>query len=306
MIYSHDIIKKRILVTGSNGMLGQRIIHFFSNLENVELLACSVEDKQVPGSRAVEYLQTDLRKRESIKGVVLNFYPDFIINAAAFTNVDLCESDKENAWKLNVKGVEYLAEACRALDAHLVHISSDYIFDGKRGPYSENSKPNPLGYYGRTKLASENALKISGAINTIIRTNVLFGVANSRPDFVRWVINSLREKKQINIVTDQINNPTYIDDLVSAISKIIEFRRQGIFNIGGRDLLSRYDFAIKIAKYFNLDESLINPIKTEDLKQAALRPLNSGLITIKAESQFGFKPHSIDETLGIMKRELSL
>jgi len=306
MIYSHDIIKKRIFVTGSNGMLGQRIVHYFSKLENVELMACSVEDKQVPGDKEVEYIQCDLRKRESIKSAVLNFYPDFIINAAAFTNVDLSESDRENAWKLNVKGVEYLAETCRVLDAHLIHISSDYVFDGKRGPYSEEAKPNPLGYYGRTKLASENALKISGAVNTIIRTNVLYGVANSRPDFVRWVINSLRSNKQINIVTDQINNPTYIDDLVSAISKIIEFQRQGIYNIGGRDFLSRYDFTIKIADYFNLDKNLINPIKTVDLNQAAPRPLSSGLITIKAESQLGFKPHSIEETLAIMKKELSL
>jgi len=306
MIYSHDIIKKRIFVTGSNGMLGQRIVHYFSKLENVELMACSVEDKQVPGDKEVEYIQCDLRKRESIKSAVLNFYPDFIINAAAFTNVDLSESDRENAWKLNVKGVEYLAETCRVLDAHLIHISSDYIFDGKKGPYSEDAKPNPLGYYGRTKLASENALKISGAVNTIIRTNVLYGVANSRPDFVRWVINSLRSNKQINIVTDQINNPTYIDDLVSAISKIVEFRRQGIYNIGGRDFLSRYDFTIKIADYFNLDKSLIHSIKTIDLNQAAPRPLNSGLYTIKAESQLGFKPHTIDETLAIMKKELSL
>jgi dTDP-4-dehydrorhamnose reductase len=306
MIYSHDIIKKRIFVSGSNGMLGQRIIHHFSKLENVELLACSVEEKQVPGEKEVDYIQCDLRKRENIKSAVLNFYPDFIINAAAYTNVDLSETDRENAWKLNVKGVEYLAESCRVLDAHLIHISSDYVFDGKRGPYTENVKPNPLGYYGRTKLASENALKISGALNTIIRTNVLYGVANSRPDFVRWVINSLRAGKQINIVTDQINNPTYIDDLVGAISKIVEFRRQGIFNIGGRDFLSRYDFAIKIADYFALDKNLINPIKTEDLKQPAPRPLKSGLITIKAESQLGFKPHTIDETLAIMKKELSL
>lgn len=306
MIYSHDIIKKRIFVTGSNGMLGQRIIHFFSKLENVELLACSVEDKQVPGIKEVDYIQCDMRQRDNIKSAVLNFYPDFIINAAAYTNVDLCESDRENAWKLNVKGVEYLAEACRVLDAHIIHISSDYVFNGKRGPYLESSKPSPLGYYGRTKLASENALKISGAMNTIIRTNVLYGVANSRPDFVRWVINSLRDGKQINIVTDQINNPTYIDDLVYAISRMIEFRRQGVFNIGGRDFLSRYDFAMKVVKYFGLDESLVKPILTEDLKQPAPRPLSSGLITIKAESELGFKPHTIDETLGIMKKELSL
>jgi dTDP-4-dehydrorhamnose reductase len=140
----------------------------------------------------------------------------------------------------------------------------------------------------------------------VLRTNVLYGIADSRPDYVRWVVNSLKQGKIINIVTDQINNPTYIDDMVQAISKVIEFKKYGVYNIGGRDIISRYDFAIKIADYFNLDKSLINPITTDMLKQPAKRPLKSGLITLKAESEFGYKPHSINETLSIMKKELSL
>ena len=155
MIYSHDIIKKRIFLVGANGMLGQRTADFYSRLENVELLTCSVEDE--PVLHNIDYVQCDLSKRENIKKIIFDFYPDFIINAAAFTNVDQSETERETAWKINVKGVEHLSEACRVLDAHLIHISTDYIFDGIRGPYSENAKPNPLGYYGRTKLASENA-----------------------------------------------------------------------------------------------------------------------------------------------------
>ncbi|HKI76921.1 MAG TPA: SDR family oxidoreductase, partial [Ignavibacteriaceae bacterium] len=226
--------------------------------------------------------------------------------AAAFTNVDLSESEKELAWKINVKGVEYLAEGARIIDAHLIHISSDYIFDGKNGPYSETDKPNPIGYYGRTKLASENALKISGCINTVLRTNVLYGIADSRPDFVRWVVNSVRAGKQINIVTDQVNNPTFIDDLVQAINRIIEFRKQGVFNIGGREFLTRFEFTELIANFFKLDKNLINPILTEELNQPAKRPLKSGLLTLKAETEIGYKPHVIGETLVLMKRELNL
>jgi dTDP-4-dehydrorhamnose reductase len=207
---------------------------------------------------------------------------------------------------LNVKGVEYLAEACRVIDARLVHISSDYIFDGINGPYPESAKPNPLSYYGRTKLASENALKISGILYTILRTNVLYGVAEGRPDFVRWVVNSLRDGRPIRIVTDQINNPTFTDDLVQGISKAIEFNKQGIYNIGGRDFISRFEFTGRIADYFGLDKSLISPIITGDLKQPAPRPLKSGLYTLKAETELGFRPHSIIESLAIMKRELSL
>ena len=303
-MFPEDLIKKRILITGANGMLGQRTIFNLALAKNYELLGVSLEDEAVFSN--VDYKCVDLTNRDDFKQVVYNFCPDFIINTAAFTNVDLSETERETAWKVNVKGVEYVAEAARVIDAHVIHISTDYVFDGKRGPYSEKSRTNPLGYYGRTKLASENVLKTSGVFNTIIRTNVLFGIADSRPDFVRWVVSSLRAGKKIRIVTDQINNPTFIDDLVQAISKIIEFKKYGLYNIGGREFLSRYDFTIKIADYFQLDKSLIKKIVTEDLNQPAKRPLKSGLLTIKAESEFGFKPHSIEESLAIMKKELSL
>ncbi|HVO75820.1 MAG TPA: dTDP-4-dehydrorhamnose reductase [Ignavibacteriaceae bacterium] len=298
------MIKKRILIVGSNGMLGQRLINFFKSQNCSELLGCSVEKETVV--KNIDYVQCDITKRDQVKSVIFNFYPDFIINAAAYTNVDQSETDREIAWKINVKGVEYLAEASRVLDAHLIHISSDYIFDGTKGPYSETAKPNPVSYYGRTKLASENALKISGTIHSILRTNVLFGRAEeNRPDFVRWVVKMLGSGETIRIVTDQINNPTFVGDLVQGINKVIDFRKEGIYNIGGRDFLSRYDFTMEIAEFFKLDKNLVKPILTEELKQPAKRPLNSGLITLKAETELGFIPHSIKEVLSIMKRELS-
>jgi dTDP-4-dehydrorhamnose reductase len=300
-----DLIKKRLLVFGSNGMLGQKAIEFYSSIGDYEVLASSFEEKSFLNN--INYLQCDLSNRNEVKKLVYDFCPDYIVNAAAFTNVDLSETERETAWKINVKGIEYIAESARVLDAHLIHISTDYIFDGKNGPYLENDLPNPLGYYARTKLASENALKISGVRNTIIRTNVLYGATkHGRPDFVKWVVDSLRAKKQIRIVTDQINNPTFIDDLVQAINKIIESKKEGIYNIGGSDFLSRYDFTLMIADYFNLDKKLIIPIKTEELNQAARRPLKSGLITIKAQSELGYKPHSILQSLELIKKELSL
>jgi dTDP-4-dehydrorhamnose reductase len=303
-MFSHDIIKKRILVIGANGMLGQRVIRFYSKQENVELLGSSIEPE--PVYKNTEYVCCDLSKRESVKKVVYDFYPDFIINTAAYTNVDKCEVERETAWKTNVKGVEYIAEVCRVVDAHFIHISTDYIFDGTKGPYDETAIPNPLGYYGRTKLASENALKISGSIYTILRTNVLYGIAESRPDFVRWLVNTIRKSEKVRIVIDQINNPTFIDDLVQAISKAVEFNKQGIYNIGGKEFLSRYDFSLKIADYFNLDKNLILPIKTSELNQPAQRPLKSGLITLKAETELDYKPLSVIESLAMMKKELSL
>jgi dTDP-4-dehydrorhamnose reductase len=301
----NGLVKNRIIITGANGMLGQRAVEYYSLKENVELLATSVEDKSVIDS--VDYMSCDIKSRDKIKKVIYDYCPDFIVHTAAFTNVDLSEKMREDAWKINVKGVEYIAEAARAIDAQIIHISTDYIFDGKNGPYHENDLPNPIGYYGRTKLASENALKISGTLFTILRTNVLYGFArNSRPDFVRWVINSLTKKERIRIVKDQINNPTFIDDLVQAINKIIEFKKTGIYNIGGKEFLSRLEFTNRIADFFNLDKNLITPITTEELNQPARRPLKSGLWTLKAETELGYKPHSISESLMVMKKELGL
>lgn len=302
---STELVKRRIIIAGGNGMLGQRLIEFYNKLNDVELISTSVEEKSVFDD--VDYVQADISNRNEIKKVVYDFCPDFIINAAAYTNVDKSESERELAWKINVKGVEYLSETARVLDSHLIHISTDYIFDGKNGPYTENDTPNPLGYYARTKLASENTLKISGCKNTILRTNVLYGTAKySRPDFVKWVVESLRANKEIRIVDDQINNPTFIDDLVHGINKIVELRREGIYNIGGNEFINRYEFTLMIAEYFKLDKNLVKKIKTEELNQPARRPLKSGLITIKAQSELGYKPHTILQSLELMKTELKL
>ena len=196
MIHSQNLIKNRILITGANGMLGQRLAKFFLSQKNCELMLTSLEPECV--YKEVNYIPENLSKRESVKKIVYEFFPDVIINTAAFTNVDLCESEREKAWKVNVKSVEYLAETARIIDAHLIHISTDYVFDGRNGPYSEKDVPKPISYYGRTKLASENTIKLIGVINTIIRTNVLYGPVDfGRPDFVRWVVSNLREEKEM-------------------------------------------------------------------------------------------------------------
>lgn len=305
MSYNSDIVKKRILVTGANGVLGSNVAMFYSDQDNVEL-CCTAKTKE-NNSLDIPIIVCDITDREKLKKTILEFCPDYVINTAAFTNVDKCETERETAWTVNVKAVEYLAEACRAIDAHLIHISTDYVFDGKQGPYSEVDKTNPISYYGRTKLASENALKISGINYSIIRTNVLYGaIEKGKADFVYWVVQSLENGKDIKIVTDQFNNPTFVEDLVSGINKIIEFKRSGIFNIGGRDFLSRFELTKLIADYFELNKNLIHPILTEELNQAAVRPLKSGLVTLKAETQINYKPHTIIESFEKIKSKISL
>ncbi len=296
------IIKTRILIIGSNGMLGQRLTEFFSESKHFELLTVSAEEKSF--IQGVEYKSLDIIQKQKVKELILDFFPDFVINVAAYTNVDKSEYEKEIAWKVNVKGVENIALYSWTIDAHLIHLSTDYVFDGKAGPYTEEDKPFPINYYGRTKLAAENSIRTSGVRFTIIRSNVLYGpVKFGRHDYVRWVIDSLKSGKEIRIVTDQFNNPTYIDDICSAINKVIEYKKEGIFNIGGFEVLSRYQFTLRIADFFSLNKALIKPILTQDLNQPAPRPLKSGLINLKAETQLGYKPRSLEETFELIKKE---
>lgn len=304
MISSKDILKRRILIVGSNGRLGQSLVKKIMVREKTELLCSSIENESL--IKGVEYSKTDITIKDQVKKLVLDFVPDYIINAAAFTNVDKCETERELAWKINVSGVENLAHYSRLVDAHLTHVSTDYVFDGNDGPYSESDSTNPISYYGRTKLASENALKISGSKFAIVRTNVLFGPSEfGEPDFVNWVVDSLKSKKKIRIVTDQINNPTFIPDLADGILKIIDLDRDGVYHLGGREFLNRFEFTEKIADHFRLDSSLIEKIITQELNQPAARPLKSGLITLKAETELNYKPRSLKEAFIIMTKEQS-
>jgi dTDP-4-dehydrorhamnose reductase len=299
------MIKKRIMVIGANGLLGERLLEFYKDNSNVELLCSSIEENSF--TEGVEYIPLDITSNNDVRDAIKSFYPDVIINAAAFTNVDACETEKDSAWKVNVDGVDNLAKHAIISDAHLIHISTDYIFDGVSGPYDENALPNPMSYYGRTKLASENLLKNYDNNSTIIRINVLYGPGgHGKIDFVRWVVDSLRGEKVIRIVTDQVNNPTFTEDLVAGINSVIELGKSGLYNMGGAELLSRFEFTVKIADYFGLDKSLIQQIVTADLNQAAHRPLNSGLINLKAESQLNYKPRKIEHALKFMEKFLDV
>jgi dTDP-4-dehydrorhamnose reductase len=179
------------------------------------------------------------------------------------------------------------------------------VFDGKNGPYDEDSKPNPIGYYGKTKLASENAVLGAEIPYAILRTIVLYGSGiDVKQNFALWIINSLRAGKQITVVDDQIGNPTFVGDLATAMIKTFELNREGTFHIGGGTQLSRHDFAVKAAEIFELDASLIKRIKTSDLNQASPRPMMSGFITLKAQTQLGIRFLTAAEGLALLKREM--
>lgn len=282
-------------------MLGQSLVNLFSNTDQYEIKLASFEDSSF--SPIYDYTKIDIGNKRDVKKLLFDFFPDCVINLAAYTNVDKCETEREDCWKVNVNALEYLSKYCVPTNSHLIHISSDYVFDGKNGPYSEKDLPNPISYYGRSKLAGENIIKKFDIPNTIIRTNVLFGATKfGRPDFVKWVVDSLQNEKPIKIVTDQINNPTFLDDIAYAIKNICDNSISGLYHIGGSQLLSRFEFTKMIAEFFNLNFNLVTPILTNSLNQPALRPLSSGLINLKAETELNYKPRSLNECFSIMQK----
>jgi dTDP-4-dehydrorhamnose reductase len=291
----------KILITGSNGLLGQAMVSVFSRESDFEIIKTSVEPESFTKT-GLQYIQLDITKKEDLKKAVSEIKPVVIINCAAFTDVDKCETERELSWKINVDAVKNIIIAARPVNAKIIHFSTDYVFDGKHGPYDEQSVPNPLSFYGRGKLASENALTASGTEHAIIRTMVLFGYGvNVKPNFAMWLVNKLSAKERINIVDDQIGNSTIVDDLAFGTLKVVEKEKTGIYNIAGRDIESRLDFTMKLCEVYGYDKSLINRIKTKDLNQPAPRPLNSGLITLKAETELGFRPMNTVEALQLLK-----
>jgi len=297
------LFKQKVLVIGANGLLGQKIVETF--LDDFEVHGIGRKNKPSLEFDKFNYTVCDITNREQILELVRTFEPHFIVNSAAYTNVDGCEDEKEDCWKINVVGVENLAKAAKRFGIHVVHISTDYVFDGVEGNYDEESRPKPLGYYGRTKLAAENALISSGIDCAIVRTMVLFGMGiDLNHNFVTWIIEKLTNGESINIVDDQFGHPTLVDDLAKAILKIVDLKKTGIYNIAGSECMSRFELAQKIAEVFDLNSALIHSIKTKDLNQKAPRPLNSSFDLNKTLKEIGFQLSDVEKGLQTLRQQL--
>ncbi len=295
----------RVLICGSNGLLGQRLSLLLSNNTAYEVLNTSRNRTFVFDHQLFDYTQLDITQKSDVKSLVSSFQPSVIINAAAAANVDWCETHREEAWNINVVGVENLVEAARRVGAKLIHISTDYVFDGKSGPYDETAQPNPVNYYGKAKLAAENVVRAGGIPHAIVRTILLYGGGiNVKNNFGLWVFNSLRAGQRIRCADDQVCNPTHISDLAHAVLKIFEANRCGLFHVCGRESISRYDFALRAAEVFNLDPALIDRAKLAGLNQVAARPPVTVFVTLKAGTELGLKAMDIREGLMLMKTEL--
>jgi len=286
----------KITIIGAGSTTAAALIPMLLDETDAQLQLVSSNPTTTVNPRVVADV-VDIADRSALKDAVMRFMPEVIVNAAAMTNVDACEMERQLAWTLNVTVVEHLVRIARATDAHLVHLSTDYVFDGEAGPYTEEDLPAPINYYGKSKLAGENAITTAGIDHAILRTNVVYGPPSGRPDFVQWVIKALDTSRPITVVTDQFSNPTYVDDLAMAIIRVVERKRTGLYHIGGADYLSRYDFARRIATFFKVSTDLIRPITTAELQQAAKRPLKGGLVSLKAQAMLGLRFRGVESGL---------
>lgn len=298
---------KKIVITGSNGLLGQSLLEgLLSEKKSYEVIGFS-RGKNRSGRNDFEYVSLDLTESEELLKK-LNFYqPDVIINTAAMTQVDQCEDEKETCNLLNVELVNNLKNFAQETKTHLIHLSTDFVFDGKKGNYSETDIPNPLSYYGVSKLKAEQILTTSSVNFTILRTILVYGKVfdMSRSNIVLWVKKSLEEGKEITVVNDQYRMPTYVDSLVEACKLAINKKAYGIFNVSSTKLLSVYEIALQVAETFGLNKQLIKPITSSVLNQRAIRPPKTGFNLEKSNTQLGLLTKTFEEDLQNFKQKLT-
>jgi len=281
-------LSKKILITGASGQLGSYLCKVFLNRYNV------LGTARKEGGNSYKL---DISDGKQVKAVLHQENPDIIINCASYNNVDQSESHKIKARETIVQGISNIVRFS-SKNTMIVHISSDYIFSGDKELYHESDKPHPINYYGKLKLESENILIGSNRKYAIIRPNVVFsGDIKNKSNFLGWVVRNLDSNKKINVVSDQVSNPTPVELLGEVIESIILLNIEGIFNVGTSDPISRYEFALKIAKIFNYDTNLINEIKTDDLKQLALRPKRTYLSCNKISNELELDVYSVDHYL---------
>lgn len=299
-------MQQTILVTGSNGLLGQKLVAQIWADAQYKLVATARGNNRLSNSSNYIFETMDITNELEVMSIITKYKPDYVIHTAAMTNVDQCETEKENCWDQNVNAVKYIISACDANNSHLIHLSTDFIFDGLSGPYDEQAIAYPLSYYGESKFKAEQLLLASKIKFTIVRTVLVYGVANdmSRSNIILWVKKNLEEGKKINVVDDQERSPTLAEDLANGCLLIVKNKVLGIYNIAGGEILTPYEMAMMTAQYFGLNKSLINRTDSTIFKQTAIRPLKTGLIIEKAKNNINYLPTSFEDGIKIIASQI--
>ena len=287
----------KIMILGANGFTGRRILQRLS--PNHQVVACSLHPDILP-EEGYQFQTLDMQDFNATDELLSSFQPDVIINASALSVVDYCEQHPEEAYALNVSAVKHLAEYSQANSSRLIHLSTDFVFDGTASdPYTETDAPNPVNYYGKTKRWSEEAIEQTCSNYAIVRVEVVYGkpYSGQHGNIVHLVKNRLENGQGIRVVSDQFRSPTWVEDIASAIESLLSEKHQGIYHICGGETLSVADIAYRVAKHFGLDASLIQAVTTEEMNEATPRPLFSPMSTEKAFQEFGYQPSKLEEGL---------
>jgi dTDP-4-dehydrorhamnose reductase len=288
---------ENLVITGASGLLGNKIVELAR--KDYEVIPMYNTRPLHPNS-----LKLDITDLKQVFTTFSKLKPEIAIHTASETNVDKCETQKEQAWRINVEGTRNIAFACSKVGAKLVYVSTDYVFDGEKGNYKEQDKPNPINYYGVTKFEGESQVVQHCKNYTILRTSVLYGWHPWKQNFATWTINQLKQNKELTVVEDHYNTPTLADNLAEMALEAVQKDLRGLYHASGSQRISRYEFAKQIAKIFNLDQNLVKPIKMSQLTAwVAKRPRDSSLNTDKIQKQLKTKPLNITEGLNRMKKE---
>ena len=282
----------KYLVTGSAGLIGSQLV--FDLVQSGQTVySCYNETKPLHGIP----IKLDLLNLKEISKTIKKFHPDLIIHLAALTDVEKCESESKLAYLINTKATEQIAKEAKHLGCFLIYLSTDYVFDGRKGMYDENDSTNPINCYGKTKLDGEKAVESSNTQWSIIRTSTPFGNHLTKKTFPVWIIENLQKNKTLDLLDDQFTSPTYVPNLSKMIIDIANHNLLGFFHLSGSTRISRYDFAKLIVEKLGLDNSLIKPVKMNTMSWKAKRPLDSSLSVSKADSILTEKPFSIEQSL---------
>jgi dTDP-4-dehydrorhamnose reductase len=293
---------KTLLITGSNGLLGQKLVYGALKRGNINLIATARGENRLIRQDGYTYVPLDITDRDAVHRVIAEYRPDCVIHTAAMTNVDTCETDREGCLNQNIKAVEYIVDACNSVAAHLVHVSTDFIFDGENGPYTEDDSPNPVSYYGWSKAEAERIVKSQSNDWAILRTILVYGIVDrmSRSNVVLWAKGALEKGQPINVVSDQFRMPTLAEDLAEACLLAFEKHAHGVFNISGKDYMSILELVQRVADHYGLDKTIIRPVNSDTLNQPAKRPPRTGFDLTKSRDILGFEPHTFEEGLSLL------
>jgi dTDP-4-dehydrorhamnose reductase len=297
---------KTILTTGSNGLLGQKLTEKILAEDRVKLVATSKGTNRYPVKDGYRYAEMDILNAVQVREVIERYSPDAIVHTAAMTNVDICEANKSLCRQLNVDAVQTLISICEEKNIQLIHLSTDFVFDGADGPYREEDAVNPVSYYGESKVLAEELLKNSEANWAILRTILVYGISSdmSRSNIVLWAKEALEKASPINVVNDQWRMPTLAEDLAEACLLAVEKNAKGIYHVSGKDYMSIADLVRKVADFWDLDQSFINEISSTGLNQTAKRPIRTGFVLDKTIKDLDYHPHSFEEGLAILDQQI--